>query len=319
MQRRHLLSIVSLSLLPTASRAQAGRRRRIGLLTPATEQWERAPFVEELQTLGLRTGGNLDIDVGSAEGHLQRLPELASTLVSNGAELLVAMNSPGGRAAIAASPTLPIVIAIVADPVLLGFVSNYSRPGGRITGVANMSAEIAPKRLQILKEAIPGVRRVLAAYHPEDPIARLQIEYLSRSVSTLDIEVLYGPARNAVELEATVARAASSVDAIIRLAGQSASFAKDDARLGLQHRLPVMAAMASGVRDGALISFFADHRELWRRAAHQVARILNGESAGDLPFERATKFELAINLRTARALGLAIPAPVLARADEVID
>ena len=320
MQRRHLLSVVGLGLSAAAASAQTGgRRRRIGVLTPAARQWESEPFVEELQRHGLREGGNIDIVVLSSDGDLQRLPELARTLVDQGIELIVAVNTPGTQAAIGASATLPIVIAIVADPVLLGFVSNFSRPGGRITGVANMSVDIAPKRLQILKEAIPAMRRALAVYQPDDAITQPQIERLSQTAPELGIEVTFAPARNAAELEAAVGRAAGSIDAIFRLAGQSTSFASDDARLALQHRLPMMATMASGVRDGALLSYFADHHELWRRAAHQVARILNGERVGDLPFERATKFDLTINLRTARALGLTLPPAILARADEIIE
>jgi putative ABC transport system substrate-binding protein len=183
-----------------------------------------------------------------------------------------------------------------------------------------MAGEIAPKRLQVLKEAIPSAKRVLALYHPDEPISPPQIRSLQDISPSLAVEMKFVPVRTSSDLERGLQQAGEwTADAVFRLAGQGITMEERTSRLALRHRLPAMSLGVAGVRQGGLLSYFADHSALWRRAAHQVARILDGQKPGDLPFERPSKFELAVNLRTAAALGLTIPPAILARADEVIE
>jgi putative ABC transport system substrate-binding protein len=314
-----LLGLAAGALGSAALALGKGRSHRVGVLTPADVQWERAPFVDELSKLGLRTDDNLILDVRSAGGDLRRLPGLAAQMVADGVDLVVAANTPAAQAAIAATASHPIVIGIVADPILLGFVPSLSRPGGRITGVTNMAGEIAPKRLQVLKEAIPAASRILGLYHPDEPIASPQIRSLQEVAPSLALELKFVAVRTAQDLERNLQATEWPADAVFRLAGQGVTLEESTSRLALQYRLPVMSLVASGVRLGGLLSYFADHSALWRRAAHQVGRILGGDKPGDLPFERPSKFELAVNLRTAQTLGLTIPKAILTRADEVIE
>lgn len=317
-RRRVLLAGAALSL--AGLRPAQAAPRRIGVLTPADTQWQPEPFLEELAALGLKAGDSLALEVRSAAGDLRRLPELASGLVAAGVELIVGVNTPGARAAIAASADIPVIVMVVADPVLLGFVSNLANPGGRITGVANMANDVAQKRLEVLKEALPAARRIACVYHPDEPIARWEMNGLQEVAPRFGVELRFLPMRTLDELERAMAEAADwPAHAALRVVGQALTHASEMAALALRHKLPSMALTADGVRLGSLLSYFADHAALWRRGAHQVARILRGEPPGSIPFERPTKFELAVNLRTARALGLQLPEAILLRADVAIE
>ncbi|HJQ56406.1 MAG TPA: ABC transporter substrate-binding protein [Vineibacter sp.] len=321
MRRRVILGALSAGALGASAAAQnVGGRRRVSVLTPADAQWDGPAFIGELRRLGLRPGDNLALDVRTAEGDLRRLPDLARQAIAAGVEVIVAVNTPSAQAAIQAGGTQPIVAVGIADPVLLGLVSNFARPGGRLTGVANMAGDIAAKRLEILKETIPSARRVTALHHPDEPIGPPQIRDLSQAAPRLGIEMKFLSVRTLADMEQAMSQiVAWPADAILRLAGQGATLDADLSRLGLRYRLPTMALTSAGVRLGALLSYFADQTLLWRRAAHQVVRILSGDRPGDLPFERPTRFELAINLATSKALGIIIPPSILLRADEVIE
>jgi len=273
-----------------------------------------------MRQLGHRIGETLIVDVHSAENAFDRLPSLAARALSVDIDLLLAVNTPAANAAIPIASGKPVVVGIVADPMLLGFVTNLARPGANVTGVSNMASELAPKRLEVFKEAVPGIRRILAHFHPEEPIAAPQIADLDAISSRFGVEFRYRPVRTAEDVDRAFQDAAAwPADAMLRLAGQGLALSGAEIAAALRHQLPAMPLSASGVRAGGLVSYFADHSALWRRAAHQVHRILGGTPAGEIPFERPTKFDLAVNLGTARKLGITLPPEFLQRADEVVD
>lgn len=314
------LAGVAVARVPVAATSGQSPRHRVGILVPAATQWDRHSFVDELNKLGRRVDEHLLLHVRSADGDLARLPELAQLLAADGVDVIVGVNTPGARAAIGATDSLPVVVAIVADPVAAGFVDNIARPGGRVTGVANMAGEIAPKRLEILKEALPGTRRVVGLYHPEEAISAPQIADLRVAAPRLGIDLRFSPVRSLEDVEHAMAQAAAwRADAVFRLAGQALTLARESNQLAVHYRLPLMSLNAEGVRLGGLLSYFADHAALWRRVAHQVSRILAGDAPGSLPFEQPTRFELVVNLQTARAIGVVLAPSILARADEVIE
>lgn len=312
--RRRVLGVLGglVAAASTPSGALA-RKQRVGVLTPADVQWDENAFRDEL-----RGRADPEIIVKSAQGKLETLRPLADALIAAGVDVLVAANTPGGRAAAAATRTIPIVVGVISEPALVG-VRNISRPEANITGVTNMAGEVVAKRLEILKEALPKAQRIAGLVHPDEPIVRSQIRDLAPAAAALKVELRYFPARTEADLRAVLAEArAWGADALFRLAGQAATLDKRTARLALEHRLPAMLLTSAEVQGGALLSYFADHSAIWRRVAQYVDRLLKGANVVDLPFERPTKFELAINLATARALGITIPPSVLVRADRII-
>jgi putative ABC transport system substrate-binding protein len=279
-----------------------------------------AAFVETLQRLGYHEGGNLRIVLRSAEGKLDRLPTLAAELVSARVDVIVALNTPGTRAAIRATKQIPIVMTEVGDPVGTGFVSNLRRPGGNVTGVSNMVGELAAKRLAVMKEAVPRARRIAALFNPEDPITAPQLRDAERAASVLKVETRFFPVKAIEDLHGTFNQMlAWRADAAVWILGQQHAFQAVSIALAASHRLPLMVATPPNVDAGGFISYTNDLVELYGRTAALVDRIFKGAKPGDLPVEQPTKFELAINVKTAKALGIAIPPPLLSRADRVVD
>ncbi len=270
--------------------------------------------------MGYREAVNLKIDVASAEHQLDRLPKLAADIVADAPDVIVAVNTPGTRATIAATSTIPIVSAIVADPVFLGFVKNLARPEGNVTGIANMATDLTSKRIALLKEAVPAARRFALFGHPDEPIVEPQVRDVDRSKAILGIEHRTFPMRTLDDLTRGIQSAVDwRADAVVRLAGQGFALGAETGRLATERGLPSMLMQKRDVEAGGLLSYFADHRELWRRVAVYVDRILKGAKPRELPFELPTRFEFVLNLRTAKSLGIAISPSLLARADEVIE
>jgi putative ABC transport system substrate-binding protein len=320
MRRREFITLLGggAVVMPLAARAQ--QMQRVAILTPSHTQWQPRTFRDALQELGYREDVNLKLDVISAENELSRLPKLAVDLVSSAPDVIVAVNTPGTRAAMAATSRIPIVSSIVADPVFLGFVKNIARPEANVTGIANMATDITSKRIGLLKEAVPSARRFALFMHPEEPIVEVQMQDIARSASALGIEYKAFPMRTLEDLQQGLQLAADwNAHAVVRLAGQGFALGADTGRLATERRLPSMLMQKRDVEAGGLMSYFADHRELWRRVATHVGRILKGTPPGDLPFEFPTRFEMVVNLRSAKTLGLTISPSLLARADEVIE
>lgn len=303
-----------------SSPAFAQQARRVAILTPAQGQWQSVTFREALRQLGYREGADLQIDVVSADNQLDRLPKLAADLAATAPDVIVAVNTPGTRAAIAATSRIPIVSAIVADPVFLGFVKNVARPDANVTGVANMGGDITSKRIALLKEMVPQLRRVALLTHPDEPIVALQLRDVERSAPALSIAYKAFPMRTLEDLQRSLDLAIEwKAQAVVRLAGQGFALGADTGRLATEKGLPSMLLQRQDVEAGGLMSYFADHRELWRRIAAQVDRLLKGTPPSALPFEFPTRFELFINLKTSKRLGLTVSPLMIARADEVIE
>ena len=321
MRRREVIAGLALPLLAHGARAQQGdKRHRVGILTPSTLQWPPAVFAQAMRELGYNEGTNLALLLRNAEGRLDMLPRLAADLVREDVNVIVAVTTPGAQAARAATGSIPVVMSVVADPVATGLVGNLARPEGNLTGISNLGRQLTQKRLELLKEALPAAVRISVLLHPDDPIVVPQIADTKAAADQLEVKARFFDVRGTDDLErAFAAMAEWRAEAILRLTGQSVLVAKPTIELALKYRLPTMLLTKEDVVGGALMSYDPDRIELLRRTAHFVDRILKGATPSELPIEQPTKFELAINLKTAKALGVMIPPALLARADEVIE
>ena len=305
--------------LCTSVEAQVKGKPRVGVLTPAERQWEGAAFREALRNLGYVEGSDILIDVRSAEGKLERMPELAAALINSKVDVIVSVNTPSTRAAMEATKTIPIIMTAVGDPVGLGLVPSLARPGGNVTGLSNMSGDLAGKRLELLKEAVPTAKRIAVMMHPDDPIVPIQVKDINPTAARIGVALQIIPVREADELEGAFQRALQwRAQALLRLAGQATVIGPPTAELALKHQMPAMLLVRQDVEAGALMSYFTDQQALFRRAAMYVDKILKGTKPANLPIEQPTKFEFIINLKTAKQIGLTIPPNVLVRADRVI-
>ena len=296
--------------------------KSVGLLVPSRLQAlpDSPVFVETLRKLGYREGDNLRFLLKEAEGKLDRLPALARELVDARVGVIVAFNTPGARAAIDATRQIPIVMSQVGDPVGSGFVTSLARPGGNVTGVTNMIVELAQKRMSLLKEAIPIARRIAVLFNPEDPVTVPQVRLLESAAVVLGVEVRFFPVRMAQELPETFTHImAWKAHAGMWMLGQQQLFQAMTIKLADQHKLPVMVGSHADVVAGGLMSYTSDSAEIYRRTAAHVDRILKGSHPRDIPVEQPTRFVLAVNLKTAKLLGLKLAPTVLLSADRVVE
>ena len=328
MKRREFLSVVGGAVitpvtLPLVAGAQQGERVRIvGLLTPSDPEGRRRGLLQGLEKLGYREGQNIALEVRSADSKLEQLPSLANELVRANVDVIVALNTPGTQAAIDTKTRIPVVMALVGDPVGSGFVPNLNRPGGSVTGASNAAGHIAGKRLAVLKQALPAARRIAVLTHPDDPIRIPQLREVEEASGTLGIETKVFPVvESRHDIERAIAAAVEwKADAVFRILAQSGvPVSQFQAELLLRHRLPGMLATRVDVENGGLMSYYADPSEHWNQVAGYVDRILKGAAPGELPVALPTKFQFVLNLKTARALDLTIPAGVLAIVDDVIE
>ena len=315
--------MVLLLAAPLAVEAQqAGQAdHTVGVLMPQSVHVDPsyAAFLETLRLLGYHQDRNLRLLLRSADGKLDRLPALAAELVAARVDVIVAVNTPGARAAIQATKQIPIVMTRVGDPVGTGLVSNLARPSGNVTGISIVAAELATKRLALLKEVLPSAKRIALIFNPDGPIAVPQIRDAEHAAPLLKIEIRPFPVRATVDLPETFRHMlAWRADAALWLAGQQQAFQSRTIELAAKHRLPVMVGTRQDVEAGGFISYSPDVSEAYRRTAVYVDRILKGAKPGDLPVEQPTKFELVINLKTARALGLTVPSSLRVQADRVV-
>jgi putative ABC transport system substrate-binding protein len=326
MRRREFITLIggaaAWTVVDTALSQPGAKASRVGLLASSDAAGRRAALVPALEALGYREGQNLVLEVRSADGRLERLPPLVEELIRAGVEVIVAVNSPGTQAAIASGTKIPIVMALVGDPVGTGFVPNLNRPGGTVTGVSNASGLTAAKRLELLKNAVPAARRIAVFTHADDPVSAGQVRDAEAAAGPLDVELKVFPV---VESREAIERAvAAAIDwraqAVFRVLAQTApELSKFQAELLLKHRLPAMLANPLDVQNGGLMCYQADLPEQWKHVADYVDRILKGAAPGDLPVMLPTKFQLVLNLKTARVLRLELPPSILALADEVIE
>jgi putative ABC transport system substrate-binding protein len=311
-----------------AGAQQAGKVYRIGYLSlgslesPETRASLDA-FRQGLRERGYGEGQNIVIEYRAADGKIERLPALATELARLKVDLIVAGSTPGARAARQATTTIPIIAPNMGDPVQDGLVANLARPGANLTGSTFLGPELVPKRLALLKEALPGVSRIAVLWHPGafgERTMRDMVKETEAAARTLGVQLQFVEARGPDEFDrAFSAMARERADAFIVF--PSVMLFNERRRivaLAAQSRLPAMYQSREFVELGGLIGYGASIPDAVRRAATYVDRILKGAKPGDLPVEQPTKFELVINLKTAKALGLTIPPSVLGRADEVI-
>jgi len=327
--------VCGVALAPLASRwagAQPSMKTfRVGFLSnfpalPAAGRlWEG--FIQALQQQGFVEGKNVSFELRNAEGMTERLPALAADLVRVGVDVIVVGGSaagPGVRAAMDATRTIPIVMAGIADPVGQGFVANLARPGGNITGIADFFAELEPKRLELLKTAVPGAVRVTRLIAPLQleggRLAENEDEWMSRAAGTLGVRLssvlLSSPdgfekAMAAIVGDRPHALLVSSVPLFYRLRKEIADFA-------IAQRLPTVSSPREMASAGILLSYGSDLIHNSVKAGVLVGKILNGAKAGDLAIEQPDKFEIVINLNTAKALGLTLPRALIIQANELI-
>ncbi|HEY8132359.1 MAG TPA: ABC transporter substrate-binding protein [Thermoanaerobaculia bacterium] len=298
---------------------------RIGILgtyPPTTPEfahlWEA--FVQGLRDLGYIEGQNLVVDRRFMEGKAERLPELAAELVRLNVRVIVAGGQPPPVAAKRATATIPIVMTNFSDPVGLGLVTNLARPGGNITGLALLTVELVTKQLQLLTQAVPKVSRVALLTNPSNPGAALQRRDAETAARALGLQLQVLEAQRLDELAGAFDAMTSQRAGAVLLPGDSVLYfyRKQIADLAIKNRLPALFAPREFAEAGGLMAYGANIADLYRRAATYVDRILKGANPGDLSIEQPTKFELVINVKTAKALGITIPQSLLLRADEVI-
>jgi putative ABC transport system substrate-binding protein len=327
MDRRTLICAAAASLLaaPLGARAQVpGRVRRIGFLSPTRMPPSPSPIDalrDGLRQHGHVEGRNLALEFRFAEFKLDRLPALASELVQQKVDLLLTSAGPATRAAMRATHTLPIVMIAVGNPVEQGLVASLARPGGNVTGLAfGVGSEIFAKALELLKQALPAARRIAALHNPESRGTTVLKDFVQSAAGALGLELkFFGASEPGQFDEAFAAIGRERSDALLALSDPMFNINRVRlAELAAAHRLPAMWGSKEHVTAGGLMAYGPDVSDIFRRAATFVDRIFKGARPADLPVEQPTKFELAVNVRVARALGVTLAPVFLARADEVV-
>jgi ABC-type uncharacterized transport system substrate-binding protein len=320
MKRRKFISLMGgAAVWPLGAYAQQPKVRRVGalLIGNADKDSFQKELREGLRELGHIEGQNILFEFRSAEENLSRLPGLAAELVRLKVDVIVALYTPCGLAAKEATREIPIVL-LTGDPLGTGLVTSLARPGGNITGLSMMAAETHGKLVELLRDTIPATRRVAVLANAADPVfAKLVLEQVELAGRITGIQIQPIMPRGSEELDAAFAAAVKGrADAVVV---QGSLSTKRAAVLALEHRLPAAGLSRSFVDVGALMSYGADGPDLFRRSAQFVHKILQGNKPMDMPVEQPTKFELAINLKTAKALGIEVPLFFQQRADVVIE
>jgi putative tryptophan/tyrosine transport system substrate-binding protein len=319
-----LLTTVLLTTASFADAQQTSKMPRVGVLTttgPSRMAARDEAFRRELRDLGYREGKNISLEYRYAEGKVDRFPELAADLVRSRVNIIIAGSDPAARAAKDATKTIPIImVGVGSNPVETGLVESLARPGGNITGFTNFAVEASGKRLELFKEAVPKIARVAYLYDPNNRANSSQVDELQTVAPPLGLIVHPWELRRADDLEKVFAAMRKQLPDGLFVPGGALMNAIDKQIVGLalKSRLPSCFARREGVEAGGLMSYDPDGVHQYRRAAIYVDKILKGAKPADLPVEQPTKFELVINLKTAKQIGLTIPPNVLARADRVI-
>ena len=319
--RRLVLTAAGMALLRRVARAQPVPRHRIATLSEgsrAGSAW--AGFWQGLRALGY-DDQELAIESRWADGHQERLPELAVELVRLAPEVIIVGSGSAALAVKQATSTIPIVVTALSDPIGVGLVASLAHPGGNVTGLSTMQEDIAGKLLELLKTVVPGAERIAVLIDPGNPSHAGLLRTVEQAAQTLRTEVLPIEARAADQIDgAFSAMAREHADALVAFGGPLLMYQRSRiAELAASHKLPAIYYGRELAMAGGLMSYGADLKDMNRRAAIYVDKILKGAKPADLPVEQPTKFELVINLKTAKELGLTIPPSILARADEVIE
>ncbi len=310
-------------LAPAVLGAEPGPSARVGILSTGTPR--AAPtitrFVQELERLGYVEGRNLTIEFRDGADKPARLPDLARELVRLKPDVLLTMGTMESTvAAMKATATIPIVFAHAIDPVRAGLVASLAKPGGNVTGVTSLNADLGAKRLELITEIVPGVRRVAVLVNPVDSQTLPMVEAIQSAARARRVHLDLLEIRDPARLSGAVRNAMTAGAGAVLVLGSPPlySLSPSLAQLTAEYRLPAVSAWRAFPVAGGLASFGTDVVEMFQRAAGLVDRILKGAKPAELPVEQPTKFELVINLKTAKALGIKVPESILVRADEVI-
>jgi putative ABC transport system substrate-binding protein len=326
MKRRKFITLIggAVAAWPLTARAQQGAMPVIGLLSSVTaRQWAPfiAAFLQGLNEVGFVEGQNVATEQRWAEGQYDRLPAMAADLIQRRVAVIAALTTPAAVAAKAATATIPIVFTTIGDPVQIGLVTSLSRPGGNITGVTYLNVEVAPKLLELLHEVIPTATTMAALVNPTNPNADTLSRSLQVAARTLGLQLHLLKASTEPDIEtAFVTLAELRVSGLV-IPSDAFIIAHEErlAAWALRHRLPAIFQTRALAMAGGLMSYSGSALDVYRQGGVYTGRVLKGEKPADLPVQQSTKVELIINLKTAKALGLTIPLPLIGRADEVIE
>jgi putative ABC transport system substrate-binding protein len=324
MRRREFITIIGgAAAWPLAARAQQPAMPVLGYLSGARDELggRQSAFLKGLSETGFVAGRNVAIEYRFAENQIDRLPALADELVLHPVNVLAAGGIPAAAAAKAATTTIPIAFFVAGDPVKLGLVTSMNRPDGNLTGVTSLGAELSAKRLELAREVVPKGAGVALLVNPDNANTAIIIKDAQTATGSLGLQLHILRATSASDIDANFATLAQRGAAAL-VVGNDGLFMNEAARiaaLSIRHAVPAIFQTPDFVSAGGLMAYGASSRDAFRQLGVYTGRILKGEKPGDLPVVQSTKIELIINLKTAKALGLAIPLPLLGRADEVIE
>jgi ABC-type uncharacterized transport system substrate-binding protein len=324
-RRAFIVTMAGLLAAPLAAGAQQPRdSARIGVLSsssPRREQGYLAAFQQGLRDLGYSEGKNVLIDRRYAAGQFDTLPELAAELVRLKVDILVVTGTPAALAAKNATHLIPIVMVTAADPMGTGLITSLARPGGNVTGLTDFAAGVVAKRLELIKEMIPSATRVAVLLNPDNSSSQPQLQLTQKAGSALGLSILSVEAKRLDDIDRAFAtmRAKHATALLLIADGLLGSNRKRIIELTAKSRLPAIYWRREFVEDGGLMSYGASVGDLYRRAATYVDKILTGAKPAELPVEQPTKFDLVINTKAAKSMGLTIPPSLLQRPDQVIE
>jgi len=326
MKRREFIALITSAVagLPVAAAAQQEAKPVLGFLNVESAQKYGGPlgaFLKGLGEAGFVEGRNVNIEYRWAEEHSERLPELAADLVRKRVNVIAATSTPAAIAAKAATATIPIIFETASDPIRLGLVSSLNRPGGNISGVTQINVEVLPKRLELMRELLPGVNEMAVLIDQADPaLAEGQLNDIQAAAITLGMKLHILNASTDAELETAFAELSKSLTGLVISTDPFfTSRPTQLAALSARYAVPAISKGREFAVAGGLLSYGSDTADAYRWAGAYTGRILKGETAADLPVQQASKVELFINLKTAKALGISVPLPLSGRADELFD
>jgi putative ABC transport system substrate-binding protein len=329
MKRREFIALVggAVTSLPFAARAQKGAMRRLGVLMSTNQndpvaQSRVAAFREGLAQSGWSEGGNLAIEWRWSGGDIVRTREYAAELVRLAPDVLLSNGTPATAALKQATTTIPIVFAVVNDPVAQGIIPSMAHPGGNITGFSFLEYSMVGKSLEMLKQIAPRSTRVAVMFNPDTyPYFEIHLKSFEAVARQLSLDLFAAPARSPAEIDDAISKLGQQPGSTLLVTPDPFMLVHRDAtiRAAAQHRIPATYSYRQNVREGGLTSYGADATDIFRRSAAYIDRILKGAAPGDLPAQAPVKFEIAINLKTAKSLGLDVPTDLLALADEIVE
>lgn len=321
-RRQFLLGATVAGLSFQVHAKQSETLRTIGMLAQELQPGLLEAFTDELQKIGYVEGTDIKIDVRDASGQNDRLPVLAQELLNSKVEVIVAVNTPAAKAAKKITQTVPVIIMRVADPVKSGLVASLARPGGNVTGLSFMPDALGPKGVELLHQILPNISRMAALYRGDNPGAVVIVDEVIQKAEPLGLKFVRAPVQSGAHDIAgafDLADRAKSEALFVMDDGAITANRQEILRLAAARGIPVVSIYRDFAKSGGLIAYGPKLDIVYRRAAHFVDKVLKGERVGELPIEQPAIFDVVVNLRTARTLGIAIPETVLVGADEVIE